>query len=303
LATDEDYLIKAKEHGGEILFIPKVRTLKAKWKCQYGHVFMRSLYHIDELQTFCTVCNQNWGEGICRGILECVFGKEFPKVRLKEMKLATGRALEFDCYNEELKIALEHQGMQHFKAQRFWGGVKALNSQLVRDKIKSDFASKKGIVLLTIPEIGSLTPVEAVPKLIATQLEKQGVGIPKELLEIDVNSIKVKSSRDYYVEKILHEAIKLKFEILEPILGSGTKIKMRCHNGHITLKTPRSLSIGRKCGVCRLAGISKRVQLSDGRQFKSRKAAADALNVNKTTINKAVLNGTKVKGFTIKDLK
>jgi hypothetical protein len=46
--------------------------------------------------------------------------------------------------------------------------------------------------------------------------------------------------------------------------------------------------------------MRKPLQLSDGRVFESGTAAAKALGVRKETVNKAALNGWKVKGFEVK---
>lgn len=302
-ATDKDYIACAKKYKGEILKIPRTRSLQAKWQCEYGHVFKRSLRDIEQIKNFCTVCTQSWGEGVCRSILEHVFETQFQKIRVKEMKSMNGNPLEYDCYNESLKIALEHNGWQHYQIQENWGGDKFFKKQSKNDQIKENYAKENGITLIVIPQVGSLTPLDEVAKSIEKQLKESGLKIPSKLKGLKLDMLDIKSGRDYYIEKVFKCARDLDIEILEQIQYADEPIRVRCKNGHTTHKTPRSLTSGFKCKDCRMEEISKPVQLSDGRQFKSRKAAADALNVNKTTINKAVLNGTKVKGFTIKDLK
>ena len=228
------------------------------------------------------------GGGVCRTILEHAFEQLFPKVRLKEMISDKGNPLEFDCYNASLKIALEHQGMHHFKSQENWGGNLALASQKKHDSIKSNFAQKNEIALLIIPEVGSLTPLEKVPQQIAEQLTEFGREVPQRLVELDINSIEIKSSRDLFIQEVLDSANSLGLKILDPIVLAEHHVRVKCKNGHETNKTPRSIKDGFKCKHCREEEMSKPVKLSDGRTFKSRKAAGDALGVNKTTINRAV---------------
>ena len=91
-------------------------------------------------------------------------------------------------------------------------------------------------------------------------------------------------------------------KILDPIQLAEDHVRVKCKNGHETNKTPRSIKYGFKCKQCRREEISKPVKLSDGRKFKSRKEAGDALGVNKTKINKAVLNKKKVKGVFVYDI-
>lgn len=302
-ATPSDYKAFAKRHCGEVIKIADKIELKSMWKCEFGHIFTRRFKDMRRFDTFCTTCNQGWGEGVCRTILEHAFEQLFPKVRLKEMISDKGKPLEFDCYNASLKIALEHQGMHHFKSQENWGGNLALVSQKKHDSIKSNFAQKNDIALLIIPEVGSLTPLEKVPQQIAEQLTQFGREVPQRLVELDINSIEIKSSRDLFIQEVLDSANSLGLKILDPILLAEDHVRVKCKNGHETNKTPRSIKDGFKCKLCREEEMSKPVKLSDGRTFKSRKAAGDALGVNKTTINRAVQKGWKVKGFKIEDVK
>lgn len=301
-ATPSDYKAFAKRHCGEVVKIADKIELKSKWKCKFGHNFTRRFKDMRKFDTFCTTCNQGWGEGACRSILENAFKQLFPKVRLKEMISDKGKPLEFDCYNASLKIALEHQGMHHFKSQENWGGNLALVSQKKHDFIKSNFAQKNDIALLIIPEVGSLTPLEKVPQKIAEQLTQFGREVPQRLLELDINSIEIKSSRDLFIQEVIESANSLSLKILDPIVLAEHHVRVKCQNGHETLKTPRSIKYGFKCKQCRREEISKPVKLSDGRKFKSRKEAGDALGVNKTRINKAVLNKKKVKGVFVYDI-
>lgn len=60
------------------------------------------------------------------------------------------RVLPFDFYLTELKILIEYQGVQHYKAVDFFGGEEALKKQRARDKIKRQYAKKKKIKLVII---------------------------------------------------------------------------------------------------------------------------------------------------------
>lgn len=93
------------------------------------------------------------GERICREVLEEMYGKPFDCVRPDFLKNPeTGRNLELDCYNDELKIALEYNGIQHYKWPNFTGQTKEqFISQLRRDKYKADICEKHGIYLIRVP--------------------------------------------------------------------------------------------------------------------------------------------------------
>lgn len=300
-AKPSDYKKFANKNKGKVLFIPKTDALRARWECRYGHVFFRRFKDMRRFNTFCTTCNQNWGEGVCRSVLEYVFESSFPKIRPKDMRSPKGRPLELDCYNERLKIALEHNGMHHYKPQKNRGGREALVLQRKHDKIRREYCVRKGIALLTVPEVGSLTPLNQLTKVIANDLIINGREVPSKLKDLNIEALEIKTGRDYYVEEVKRAAKDLELKILEQIKGAEDPIKVLCSEGHTTPKTPRSITSGQKCAQCRLTKISKSVTLSDGRKFKSRTAAAESLGVNKTTVNRAVNHGRKIKGFSVFD--
>jgi len=301
-AKPVDYEDFAKLHGGVVLAIPERDDLQAQWRCKYGHVFTRAFKHMRVLKTFCTTCTQHWGEGICRTVLECVYELPFPKVRPKGMRSPKNRPLELDCFNETLKIALEHNGIHHYKSQKNWGGDKALFLQKKHDMIREEYCEDNGIALLIVPEIGTLTQFEEVTSVIASELKKHGRDIPPKLLNLDITELEIKTSRDYYIQEIRNSAKRWGFAILGEIKGADIPIEVRCSQGHITKKTPRQITNGNGCSKCRIIKLSKPVSLSDGRIFDSRTAVAAELEVSKSTVNRAVKRGWKVKGFFIRDI-
>lgn len=56
--------------------------------------------------------------------------------------------LEIDIYIEELKIACEYQGIQHFFPVKHWGGDNGLKKVKKRDLIKKEILNKMGIKLI-----------------------------------------------------------------------------------------------------------------------------------------------------------
>jgi len=93
------------------------------------------------------------GERITRRVFEKLFNKPFVRVRPDFLKNPeTGRNLELDGYNEELKIAFEYNGIQHYCfPNRFNKTKKEFEQQLRRDKFKMQKCNEHGIYLITIP--------------------------------------------------------------------------------------------------------------------------------------------------------
>lgn len=93
------------------------------------------------------------GEQICREVMEEIYGAEFPCVRPEFLRNPeTNRKLELDCYNEDLKIAVEYNGIQHYTWPNFTGQSKEnFIKQLRRDKYKVKTCDDNGVYLITVP--------------------------------------------------------------------------------------------------------------------------------------------------------
>ena len=89
----------------------------------------------------------------CKYILENMFQKTFDRVRLDSMKNPiTGYNLELDCYNDDLKLGVEIQGIQHYKYTPFFHKNKdKFTIQQYRDEIKRFLCKENDIYLIEIP--------------------------------------------------------------------------------------------------------------------------------------------------------
>ena len=64
----------------------------------------------------------------------------------------SNRPLELDLYNEELKVAIEYNGKQHYEyTPYFHQNEETFKKQLVRDEEKNRICEEMGINLITIP--------------------------------------------------------------------------------------------------------------------------------------------------------
>lgn len=94
------------------------------------------------------------GEKACKQALEDIFGVPFNKVRPKWLKNPeTGRSLEIDCYNDDLKIGLEYNSAYHYTYPNAFN--KSLNDFIKtvrRDKLKLDLCDQHGVYLITVKD-------------------------------------------------------------------------------------------------------------------------------------------------------
>lgn len=104
------------------------------------------------------------GEIECRRVLENYFKRPFPKARPDIMvnPVTENYNLELDCYNSELKLACEYNGIQHVKYIPFFHkNREAFMNQKYRDHIKRELCAKNGIYLIEVPHTVKIQDIEA----------------------------------------------------------------------------------------------------------------------------------------------
>lgn len=137
----------------------RTRKLIAKFKCintnvKYNKTNTRKI-HFEGLRysTRDENINTSKGEMICKQSLETIFGLPFKNTRPDFLKNPeTNQNLELDCYNEDLKIAVEYNGYQHYIwPNKFHQNIQQFEKQLNHDKLKSELCKKYGIHLIEVP--------------------------------------------------------------------------------------------------------------------------------------------------------
>jgi len=93
------------------------------------------------------------GEEIVRQTLEEHYKVPFSTVRPDFLKYPkTGCNLELECYNKELNIAVEYNGIQHYTWPNYTGqSEEAYTKQQLKDKYKVDTCNKLGLFLIVVP--------------------------------------------------------------------------------------------------------------------------------------------------------
>lgn len=98
--------------------------------------------------------NMSKGEAECKRVLEKLFSKPFDKARPNFLSnpVTGGNNLELDCYNEELQIAVEYNGVQHYKFSPYFHKNKdQFYTQKYRDEMKTRICKEKNITLVEVP--------------------------------------------------------------------------------------------------------------------------------------------------------
>jgi len=109
------------------------------------------------------------GERACRVFLQSYFNLPFESCRPDFLvNPETGRALEYDCYEGSLRLAIEFQGEGHYTyIPYFHKTYKSFEEQQRRDEFKAELSSRLGITLIRVPYN---IPVDKIPEFIRVRL-------------------------------------------------------------------------------------------------------------------------------------
>jgi len=305
--TEAAYIALARMHGGELVWMAANAESPSLWRCGVGgvgHLFPRSYSSIVQggESSFCTVCTTGFAEMRCQAILQKLFGEPFPKRPLPTARSLKGRPLQIDMFNERLRLAIEHHGVQHFKAIEFWGGESALAYQQKRDQILRDACARAGITLVEVRQLGEVTSPEDFRKMVALACSqaKPPIPLPLSFWEVDLEKVSFGSASADYWTRTIEAAARLGFTCLSTVYaGAIVDHDWICSHRHAFRRAPRQILYGRNknCPECYRLCREKPVLLSDGRCFGNETVAAAALETRKSSVNSAVRRGHIIAGL------
>ncbi len=258
----KDFKIIAEERHGECLSTEFTNSdLKLRWRCNKGHEWEASGRAIINGQ-WCPMCRTYRREEICRNIIEYYFEKQFPKKRPKWLINSKGNIMELDGYNEELGVAFEHQGLQHYEETEFFNREKDLATQKKLDREKREKCLEKEVFLLEIPY---LIPVEELEKYILNLCDENSLArkIKREMTRDEI--LNVYSPKE---TEELREIAKMRGgKLLSKVYVTATiPLVWRCSKGHEWKANPHMVRRGTWCPICgndvRRGNIEECIQLA-----------------------------------------
>jgi hypothetical protein len=248
------FLMKTKEYyykyykdiieskGGTIISTEYVSAkTPIEYKCNNGHTYKKTATNIKK--SWCPKCKVFMKEEICRALFEKMFNKKFIKSKPKWLMGSKGFLLELDGYCEELKIAFEYNGIQHYKAVYT---EPALKRTQINDKLKNKICNDKGIHLIVIPYTIQSPKLQ---QYIIDCCHELNISIPnKSKLDIDTIDIPYKKN----LEKLRLYAGQNGGSLLSTsYLGCSQKVEFKCKNNHIFKLTSYRLKNNRWCPTCK----------------------------------------------------
>lgn len=268
--TIEDMQEIAKKRGGKCLSNEYINCkAHLEWQCENEHIWEAIPDSIINNKTWCPHCKVYYNEEKCRWILEQIYNKTFPKTR----RLFS--PYEIDGYCEELKLAFEYNGKQHYMHHEKWHQDKQdLVNQKNRDKIIKKLCKDNNIKLIVIPYFESRND---------KNLEQYIFG------ELEIESFQI-NWKDFYsnlsiLKQLQKLAKKRSGELISEIYGGSNKsLIWKCHkHNYEWSNSPAHIKEGQWCPKC---GKEQLVNNAEGvRYLKDKNKYRAAIKFNNTEIN------------------
>jgi len=240
----------AQSRGGTCLSIDYLgQANKLEWQCKDGHRWRATPGSIKN-GSWCPHCNVNYGEEICRAYFEEIFSKSFPKSRPSFLRTKLRGVLELDGYCEELALAFEHHGGQHYKrVAHFHRHQDDFRRQQYRDEKKQQLCRAAGVTVIEIPEVPRLTPLDQLPGVISSRLRAARIEVSRDPSEVkvDLNRVFDRSA----LEVLLHIARSRGGKLISTsYLGDKNPLEWICKEGHQWKAAPNGIKNGTWCPYC-----------------------------------------------------
>ena len=225
-----------------------------EWECGDGHRWHAIVNNVFNLGSWCKICKNNRGEQITRFIFESFTGKLFPTKRPNWLKIeGKKRSLELDGFNEELGIAFEHQGKQHYESNKTTSRYFS-DSGFKNDIDKLEICKNKGVKVLEVPQIGELTNLEDAINLVKHFLIDNKIEIISDISKENFVS-NLDGLNKLQINTLKNIAQSKGGDCLSSVyLGHVYPLIFTCSNGHQWEARPNDIKRGSWCSICSKAG-------------------------------------------------
>lgn len=244
----------AKALGGKCLSRKGILSTPLTWECAYGHQWSALFYRVKVEGTWCPECATGFGERVVRHYFEQCFQTTFERSRPKWLRnTKSGKPLELDGYNEDLKLAFEHHGGHHYGLNNEFTRSKKEQCNLeARDKLKIRLVKSFGIRLIIVPEVPRLLKLIELPRFLEKHFKKVGVNPLVSPLHVKFEPKKAYSPNSEIMMERLRKKIKSSGgKVIGDYVNARSLMTFICKEGHKFKNTPdKIMGRGQWCRKC-----------------------------------------------------
>ena len=287
-----------EDKGGRVLSKPNEYINahnKLKVLCSQHHEFEICFNNIKK-DRWCSLCSTRKMERYTKEIIQKLLNKKFIKVRPAWLKNKDGNSLEIDIYNEELKLGIEYNGIQHYEfVSYFHKTIEKFYKLVEDDKLKAELCKKNNINLIVVP----YTCID-IKEFIKKQLDDLKINYTdfteKIILRSEINS---------RIEEIVKEK---QGELLTPnFVSREEEIELKCIHNHSWKTKVKMILSGSWCHTCGLQ-VDEKTKTKISEKMKTylqsdegKKNKLESLKKRSQTMK--ALKEEKIKNLTHKDCK
>jgi hypothetical protein len=216
-----------------------------EWECADGHKWDAVPGGIIA-GSWCPHCQYYLSERLCKAYFEDLFQKPFKKNRPTWLINSRENRMELDGYCEELSLAFEYHGQQHFKEVPFFHNSTGFQQRVEDDKRKRDLCVENDVKLIEVPYT---VPPEKMSEFIVAKAQELGIYVRADW---KVSRLDPKVA---YSPKRLEEMRKIAFDrggkcLSDFFVNANTHLEWECGEGHKWKAKPVEIRQGRWCRRC-----------------------------------------------------
>lgn len=154
-----------KKHAFKVLVCVSVIAIIILWLCNDSKegTYSSTYFYIPDTKKRSSYPKESKGEAECRRVVESIFRRPFPNQRpLFLLNAVTGKPLEIDCCNNDMKLGIEYNGRQHYMYTKgMHKNYEAFRIQQYRDEMKKRLCEDNGFTLIVVPYTVGFKDIES----------------------------------------------------------------------------------------------------------------------------------------------
>ena len=255
-------------------------NLPLHWSCINKHQWFAALSDVKR-GTWCPHCSGGVRERLCRYYIEEITQFKFPKAKPSWLKNERGNLMELDGYCEQLSIAFEHQGEQHYRAiKHFNRRDETLAQRQEDDQKKRNLCNSNGVDLIEVPFDVDENDLHEWIKNYISKIR------PSLALSGDVERKNYVPSNE--LSELKEVARNKGGECLSDVYqGTQGSHEFRCSDGHVWTTTASLIKQGTWCPVCKLKVLAdkQRIHSVDSMQTIAKQRGGKFLSTTFNSVN------------------